>query len=84
MTSAPEEHGVTCPDCGSRGVPIFYGDPPEPSYLTAEEHGRLVLGGAMPGAGRPTWACSGSDCSLRWSGPDPLRAIQQAVQEFDD
>lgn len=82
MTSASDGHGETCPDCGSPGIPIFYGDPPDSSYLTAHEHGRLVLGGMTRGNG-PTWACSGPDCSLRWNGPDPLRAIQQAVREFD-
>ena len=83
MTSPSDVHGETCPDCGSPGIPIFYGDPPSPSYLTAEEHGRLVLGVAT-GENNPNWACSGSNCSLRWNGSDPLRAIQQAVRELDN
>lgn len=83
MTSKPEVHSDTCPDCGSPGVPIFYGDPPDSSYLTAMEHGRLVLGGARTGEGMPTWSCASAECSNRWQGPDPLRAIQQAVRQLD-
>ena len=83
MTSPADVHGETCPDCDSPGIPIFYGDPPSAAYLTAQEHGRLVIGIAI-GDNSPNWECSGSDCSLRWHGSDPLRAIQQVVREYEN
>lgn len=84
MTPASDVPSETCPDCGSPGVPIYYGEPPNSSYLTAVEHGRLVLGGDMTGGqDMPRWACSATECSQRWHGPDPLRAIQQAVRHLD-
>lgn len=83
MASVSDTRSVTCPDCGSPALPIFYGDPPHQTYLTAEEHGRLVLGGNMSDENQPSWACSDSDCALRWNGPDPLRAIQRAVRQLE-
>jgi hypothetical protein len=50
------DHAPTCPQCGSRGLPVIYGFP-GPEMIEAAEAGRMVLGGCVVSG--EDWSCTG-------------------------
>jgi hypothetical protein len=53
---------ATCPDCGGRVVPIWYGLPSEAGWARIAA-GEAVGGGCMSGPNAPVWCCQ--DCGRR-------------------
>ena len=68
VPSQCEGTGIECPRCSSDSViPVIYGMPAG-FLVTAEQEGKLKLGGIIMNEDSPDWICR--QCGHEWPDPD--------------
>ena len=70
-----------CPSCGTVGLPLASGLPPYDPMGLAAEQGLIKLAGCGVTENDPTWHCP--NCDTEWDGPDPDRAIREALKKVE-
>ncbi len=73
--------GSDCPQCGSRGLPLVYGDP-TPEMREEAQAGRVALGGCALDGGAPRWTCR--SCGASWQALELTKVEPASRGVWDD